>query len=139
MHGQPKKLARVTLEARDDLIVGCVERNGIDLLTATLPYKQRRSDLESLIARFDFRHNFNLKIVRHIDGAPAIWQLTGRRLTEVNILECWTGDCTVELRPNAQAPVWRLPVLEPLEGYLWKTEFTLVGGEQLHDYLQSAP
>jgi hypothetical protein len=29
-------------------------------------------------------------------------------------------------------------VLEPLEGYLWQCEFTLVGGEQLHDYLGGA-
>ena len=138
VHGQPKKLARVTLEARDDLLVGRVERNGIDVLTATLPYKQQRSDPEALIGHFDFRLNFALKTIRHIDGTPAVWQITGRRLSDVNILECWTGACTVELRPNAQAPVWRLPVLEPLEGYLWQCEFTLVGGEQLHDYLGGA-
>jgi acetoacetate decarboxylase len=41
----------------------------------------------------------------------------------------------VELRANAQAPVWRLPVVEPLEGFLWQTEFSLVGGERLHDFL----
>ena len=42
--------------------------------------------------------------------------------------ECWIGPCTVELRPNAQAPVWRLPVLEPLEGFFWRANFTLVAG-----------
>lgn len=138
IHGQPKKLARINLEAREDLIVGCVERNGIEILTATLPYKQRESDVNMLMSHFDFRLNLNLKVIRHIDGTPAVWQITGRRLSEVRIFECWTGDGTVELRPNAQAPIWRLPVLEPLAGFWWRTEFTLVGGEQLHDYL-SAP
>ncbi len=135
VHGQPKKLARITLAAHEDLLVGRVERNGIDVLTATLPYKQRAVEPVSLTERFDFRLNLNLKIVHHIDGQPAIWQITGRRLTEIDVLECWRGDCTVELRANAQAPVWRLPVIEPLEGYFWRAEFTLVAGEQLHDYL----
>jgi acetoacetate decarboxylase len=41
----------------------------------------------------------------------------------------------VELRPNAQAPVFRLPVLEPLDGFLWRADFTLVAGRVVHDYL----
>ena len=49
--------------------------------------------------------------------------------------ECWTAPCSVELRPNAQAPVWRLPVLEPLNGFFWRADFTLVPGRVLHDYL----
>ena len=28
-----------------------------------------------------------------------------------------------------------LPVVEPLEGFFWKADFTLVGGRVLHDYL----
>ena len=43
VHGQPKKLARVNLELRGDLLVATVERNGIEVLTATLPYKVRRA------------------------------------------------------------------------------------------------
>jgi acetoacetate decarboxylase len=138
VHGQPKKLARIALDARDDLLVGTVERNGIELITATLPYKQRRADPAELTSRLDFTLNLNLKRTDHIDGRPAICEITSRRLTDVEIHECWTGACTVELRPNAQAPVWRLPVVEPVEGFMWRTEFTLVGGERLHDYLAHA-
>jgi acetoacetate decarboxylase len=135
VHGQPKKLARITLETRGDLWVGVVERNGIEIVTATLPYKQRVADRAELMSRFDFSLNFNLKAIRHIDGRPAIWEITARRLTDVELFGCWSGPCTVELRANAQAPVWRLPVVEPLEGFLWQTEFSLVGGERLHDFL----
>jgi acetoacetate decarboxylase len=135
VHGQPKKLARIALEARDDLVVGTVERNGIEVITSTLPYKQRRAEPGALTSHFDFTLNFNLKTIQHIDGTPAICELTGRRLEAIDLQECWVGPCTVELRPNAQAPVWRLPVIEPLEGFLWRTEFTLTGGERLHDYL----
>ena len=138
VHGQPKKLASLALEARGDLVVGEVERNGISFLTATLPYKQREARLADLRQHFDFAENINYKVIPHIDGSPAVRQLTARRLEELEIAECWGGPCTVELRPNAQAPIYRLPVLEPLEGYFWRASFTLVAGRVLHDYLASA-
>jgi len=37
VHGQPKKLGNPMLEARGDLFVGTVERNGIAVITGTLP------------------------------------------------------------------------------------------------------
>ena len=135
VHGQPKKLASLALEVRGDLIVAQVERNGITFLTATLPYKQREADPADMRQHFDFTENINYKVIPHIDGTPAIRQLTARRLHDLEIAECWTGPCTVELRPNAQAPVFRLPVLEPLAGYFWRAGFTLVAGRVLHDYL----
>lgn len=135
IHGQPKKLAHAGLEFRGDLIVGRVERNGIDVVTGTMAYKQTRCDPAEIAAHFDFATNINLKAVDHIDGRPAIRQLTSRRLAEVTVHECWTGPCTVELRPNAQAPVHRLPVVEPLRGFYWRADFTLVPGAIIHDYL----
>jgi acetoacetate decarboxylase len=138
VQGQPKKLASLVLEARGDLIVGEVERNGITFLTATLPYKQREAQPEDMRQHFDFAENINYKLIPHIDGSPAVRQLTARRLEELEITECWGGPCTVELRPNAQAPIFRLPVLEALEGYFWRASFTLVPGRVLHDYLASS-
>jgi acetoacetate decarboxylase len=135
VHGQPKKLASLKLEARGDLIVAQVERNGIAILTATLPYKQRAVDPAEMRRHFDFTENINYKVIPNIDGTPAIRQLTARRLADVEVFECWAGPCTVELRPNAQAPVFRLPVIEPLEGFFWRANFTLVPGRVLYDYL----
>jgi acetoacetate decarboxylase len=135
VHGQPKKGANVSLEFRSDLIVGVIERNGIDIVTGTLAYKQKQAAPSELSRHFDFANNINLKAVNHIDGRPAIRQLTSRRLADVHIHECWTGPCSVELRPNVQAPVFRLPVREPLRGFFWKADFTLVPGVILHDYL----
>ncbi|WP_234187295.1 acetoacetate decarboxylase [Shinella sp. NM-101] len=139
VHGQPKKLGMPSIEMRGDLIVGRVERNGIDVLTATLPYKQKPVEAVALKPHFDFATNLNLKAVNHIDGRPAIRQLTSRRLAEVTVHEAWEGPCTVELRANAQLPVYRLPVVEPLRGFYWRADFTLVAGEIIHDYLESAP
>ena len=136
IHGQPKKLGNPRVEFRGDLIVGSVERNGIDVVTGTMPYKQQPADLGELAQIFPFATNINLKAVDHIDGSPAIRQLTSRSLADVKVTECWRGPNTVELRPNAQAPVHRLPVREMLDGFFWAAEFTLVPGKVLLDYLK---
>jgi acetoacetate decarboxylase len=136
IHGQPKKFGQPLIEYRGDLIVGTAERNGILCCTGTMAYKQQRGSLEDLKKQtFDFALNINHKVIQHIDGRPAVRQITGRRLTDVKIHECWRGPCTVELRPNAQFPLHRLPVLEECDGYYWKADFTLIAGEVLHDYL----
>jgi acetoacetate decarboxylase len=134
-HGQPKRFGEITLEARDDLHVATVTRNGITVFTGTLPYKSRPATLEDVRSRVDLVTNINLKIIPHIDKTTAIRQLTARDLTDIEVFECWTGPCTTEIRPNPQAPFYRLPVLEHLQGYYWRTEFSLVGGTTIHDYL----
>ena len=135
VHGQPKKLGQPMLETRGDLIVGGLARNGIDVLTGTMPYKQTRAEITELSAIFPFATNLNLKAIDHIDGTPAIRQITARQLADVQVTDCWRGPCTVDLRPNAQAPLHRLPVLEMLDGFYWNASFTLVPGVILHDYL----
>ena len=138
IHGQPKKLGQPKIEFRGDLIVGTVERNGIEVLTGTIPYKQRACEPAAMKPHFDFATNLNLKVVDHIDGTPAIRQLTSRRLADVVVHESGRGPGTVELRANAQLPVFRLPVVEQLEAFFWRADFTLVPGEIIHDYLEAA-
>ena len=94
-----------------------------------------QGDLAELQTYFDFRLNLNLKAVDHITGKPAIRQITGRRLADITVHECWRGPCTVELRPHVQAPIYRLPVVEAIEGFHWRADFTLVPGTIVHDYL----
>ncbi len=137
IHGQPKKLGTPKIEFRGDLIVGTVERNGIDVITGTMAYKQSPCDPAAMKPHFDFATNLNLKAIDHIDGSPAIRQLTSRRLTDVTVHECWQGACTVEVRANAQLPVCRLPVVEALQGFYWRADFSLVAGEIIHDYLEN--
>ena len=134
VQGQAKRLAAVRLETRGDLVVGTVTLNGIDVLTGTLPYKVREAPFEALRSRVDLVTNINLKIVPDIDGTVIARQLVARELANVRITECWTGPGTVELRPNAVAPLYRLPVLDFLEGYHWRGDFELVPGRVIHDY-----
>jgi len=135
VHGQPKKYGNARVEFRGDLLVGLLERNGIDVITATMAYKQRRGDLQELKDEtFDFSANINLKLAYEIDGSISSKQLTVRRLESVHVHECWSGPCSVELSANMQAPVFLLPVLETGKGYFWKADFTLVPGETVHRY-----
>jgi len=133
-HGQPKRLGEVSLEVRGDLIVGRLRRNGIDVFTGTLPYKTRQVGLDDVRARVDFVTNLNLKIIPQIDGTPGLRQITARDLTDISVSECWSGPGTARIEENAQAPLYRLPVLRHLEGFYWRGDFSLVGGFVLHEY-----
>lgn len=137
VHGQPKKGGKPSVRVEGDLTVGRVERNGIEVLTATTPYKQRRSELSELVSYCDFSENLNYKIIPNIDGTDGIRQITARRLRSIDVHEFWAGEATVELRPNAQAPIWKLPVVEPLIAFHWRADFTLQPGRIVHDYLKA--
>jgi acetoacetate decarboxylase len=136
VYGQPKKSGEPSIEAHGDLFVGRVRRNTIDVITATLPYKQQRAQPADLGRLVSFATNVNLKIIPHVDGTAAIKQLTARTLADVNVHEVWTGPATLELRPNAQAPVYRLPVIEVTAGFYWVADFTLPMGQVWYDYLK---
>jgi len=131
IYGQPKKQATVSLAPHGDLLVGRVTRNGIDVLTATMAYKQRPGEPVDLERHAAFRTNLNLKILPGTDGGVAVRELTARTLADVDVHWVWRGGGTVELRPNAQAPVHLLPVREVVEAFHWSADFTLVHGEVL--------
>jgi acetoacetate decarboxylase len=139
VHGQPKKLGSPSLKVEGDLVVGRVARNDIDILTATTPFRRERSTIEAMRGYFDAAENLNYKVLPNIDGTAAVRQITARRLKNIKVHECWIGPCSVELRPNVQAPVWQLPVVEPLAGFYWRADFTLEPGRVVHDYLREAP
>ena len=135
VYGQPKKAATITLEPHGDLVVGRVTRNGIDILTATTPYKQRQGTPDDLERHASFRTNINLKVIPAVDGSGAtVSEITARTLADVVIHEVWKGPGTVELRPNAQAPVHLFPVLEVVEAFHWRVDFSLVYGEVLESF-----
>lgn len=136
IYGQPKKIGKPSIDVRGDLIVGTAERNGIDVATGTLPYKQTHAKLEELTAYLPFTNNINYKFVPQITGEPAIRQLTSRSFEDVTLHEMWKGPGTIEIRPNAQFPIYRLPVVEFVEGFYWRVDLTLPFGKVIYDYLQ---
>ena len=138
VQGQPKRASPVGLEIRGDLVVGTVTATGIDVLTGTLPYKEREASLGGLRSARGHGHEHHLKTIPNLDGMIRARQLVARELANVRVPECWSGPGTVELRPNAAMPLYPLPVLEYLEGYYWRAEFDLVAGRVIYDYPQTA-
>jgi acetoacetate decarboxylase len=133
IYGQPKKGGQIELGPDGDLLVGRLRRNGIDVVTATMPYKQQPAAREELDA-LGFRTNINLKVIPAVDGSgDAVRELTAREFDDVVVHELWRGPGTVELRPNAQAPVHLLPVVEVEAAFHWRVDFTLTYGRVLED------
>lgn len=134
LYGQPKKSGSVSLGPVGDLLVGRVARNGIDVATATLCWKQEPAGADSLAAWVDgASDNVNLR-VQHVDGERFRHELLLRSFTEVHEHEAWTGPSSLELRPNAQVPLHSLPVLEVVHGLHRVMDFTLPPAQVVHRY-----
>ena len=61
-------------------------------------------------AHIRFLDQFQSKAHPAYPGGPVLRQITARRLAEVRVHECWSDQCSVELRPNMQAPLHLWPV-----------------------------
>jgi acetoacetate decarboxylase len=133
LFGQRKKAAAISVAADGDLLVARARRNGIDFATATMPCRQAPSTPAAL-QELNFGTNINLKVIPAVDGSgDAVRELTAREFEDVVVHEIWRGPGTVELRPNAQAPVHLLPVLEVEAAFHWRVDFTLTYGRVLED------
>src|SRR6185437_10680441 len=134
VYGQPKKSGQVRLAPDGDLLVGVVERNGIDVATATMCWKQRAatgSELISLVPGADL--NVNLRVRQEEEGVVSR-ELVARRFADVVEHAAWTGPGTLELRPNAQLPVHLLAVQEVVLGLHRVVDLTLTPGRVIHRY-----
>ncbi len=133
LYGQPKKNGEVVLESRGDLMVGVVARNGIDVITVTLPYKQTPmadGALDTLVPGSAV--NVNLRVLPDQEGLRR--ELVARTLGDVVVHEAWQSRATVEVRPHAQVPVHLLPVREVVGGFHRVVDFSLPPGVVVHRY-----
>jgi len=137
IHGQPKKFGNTKIEVRGDTIVAEISRNGISIAQCTTPFKYQKAKIDELTQYFPFQENINHKLIKNIDETPGIDQITSRVLSNVVVKECWKGPATLVLTPNISAPIYRLPVVETLESFYWKADFSLVPGEILVDLLSN--
>ena len=48
----------------------------------------------------------------------------------------WSGDVTVELHPNKEAPFHLLPVVKNVKSFYWEADFALVPGVIVRDFLK---
>jgi acetoacetate decarboxylase len=137
-YGQPKKAGQVKLAARGDLLVGTVMRNGIEVATATMCWKQRAgsgTDLDRLVPGAAL--NVNLRVRQEEEGVISR-ELVTRRFADVVEHEAWTGAATLEMRPNAQVPAYLLAVRDVVLGLHRTIDLTLSPGHIVHRY-QACP
>ena len=136
IHGQPKKLGSTKLEVNSDLITGKVFRGESLVARINASYKSEESSIEHLFEYFPFAQNINHKVIRNIDGGHGINQITARTLSDVRVKGIWSGDCTVELYPNTEAPLHLLPVVKNIRSFYWEADFALVPGVIVRDFVK---
>ncbi len=133
--GFPKKLAKPTLRAEIDTLIGTLEYGSLRIACGTMGYKHKALDLAAVKASL-LMPNFLLKIIPHVDGTPRICELVEYRLEDVNLKGAWTGPAALTLFSHALAPLAELPVLEIVSGTHLVADLTLGLGIVVHDYLK---
>ena len=136
--GFPKKLAKPTLRAELDTLVGTLDYGPVRVATGTMGYKHRMIDLAASKASLA-APNFLLKIIPHVDGTPRICELVEYRLEDIDLKGAWTGPAGLSLASHALAPVAELPVLEILSATHLIADLTLGLGRVVHNYLVDIP
>jgi acetoacetate decarboxylase len=132
--GFPKKLAAPRMTVEVDTLLGTLDYGPVRVATATMGYKHRTLDLDTVRAGL-MAPNYLLKIIPHVDGSARICELVQYFLEDINLKGAWTGPAALQLAHHALAPVAQLPVLEVLSGTHILTDMTLGLGTVVHDYL----
>jgi acetoacetate decarboxylase len=134
IYGQPKKAGQVSLDSNGDLLVGRIARNGIEVATATMCWKQTPSsgaELERLVPGASL--NVNLRVRQEEEGRTSR-ELVARAFADVVEHEAWTGPGTLELHANAQLPVHLLRAGEVVLALHRVVDLTLAPGAVVHSY-----
>ena len=143
--GFPKKNGNPKLGIVHDTLTGILEYAGVQVAVGTMSYKHEHLlyDVEgrkacssaSLTAKLS-KTQVNFKLIPDIDGSPAIAQLVGYNLTDIQVKGGWSGRARLHLVPHVNAPVTDLPVRKVLGGLHFIADLTLPYGRVLHDYLK---
>lgn len=132
--GFPKKLASPCLRKEVDTLVGTLDYGPVRIATATMGYKHRPADDQTVLAAM-LEPNFLLKIIPHVDGTARVCELVEYQLEDIVLKGCWNGPGALSLLPHALAPVAELPVLEVVSTTHILADLTLGLGKVVHDYL----
>ena len=143
--GFPKKHGKPRLEIIHDTLTGTLDYAGVTVAVATMGYKHQHLlyDLEGhkqcssvSIAKKMSKTQVNLKIIPDADGTPAIVQLVGYNLDDVQVKGGWSGPARLQLHAHVNAPVADLPIKRILGALHFIADLTLPYGRVLHDYKQ---
>ena len=82
--GFPKKLARPKIEVESDVLVGSLHYGSVLCASATMGYKHRYVDHETVLKSMQVP-NFILKIIPHVDGSARICELVRFQLEDITL------------------------------------------------------
>lgn len=133
--GFPKKWGEPSLTVVRDQVVGTLDYSGMRVATATMAYKYEALDSKKVKKEME-GNNFNLKIIPSVDGSVALIQFIRYQMKKVVVKWAWKGPASLDIRPCALAPLYKLPVIEIIEGVHILTDLTLPYGEVVYDYLK---
>ena len=143
--GFPKKHGDPQLGVIHDTLTGRLSYADVLVAVGTMGYKYQNKlyDIEggkacspeSIIKKMS-KTQVNLKIIPDVDGKPAISQLVGYNLADIQVKGAWSGPARLQLHSHVNAPVADLPVRKVMGGLHFIADLTLPYGRILHDYLK---
>lgn len=132
--GFPKKRGYPSLRVDSDTLVGSLQYASQTVAVGSMAYKYEVVP-DADAAKSLTKLNACLKVIPGLGGKPAIAQLIGYNLCDVEVLGAWRGPARLHLLSSVGAPVDLLPVRRVVEGKHIIANLTLPFGRVLHDYL----
>ena len=131
--GFPKKLGRLTLDMKDDVVSTTVERGGRTIIDAAVHLAELGTEEDlggtpEWIAR-RFIPNVSLS------APPDIDQLTSTTLTNIVMHDVYKGAATLAFGSSPADRLEVIPIKKVTGGFYFENQFTLGDGEVVHDYL----
>jgi acetoacetate decarboxylase len=133
--GFPKKYGLPRLKTIHDTLTGTLHYDDERVALGTMVYKQTPLDHAKTVEGMK-KLNVNLKFIPDVDGSPAIAQLVGYYLEDIDLKFAFTGPARLHLVPHANCRLADLPVRKILYGTHLCADLTLPYGKVLHDYLE---
>jgi acetoacetate decarboxylase len=140
IHGTGKKYGTVTLEQSGNLQTATYERNGIEVISASV---RRDEYVEDHPMTHDTARNAYWKrIPSAAKGAPpAVDRITVSVTRDIDVDWALTGDAAVSFGESAADPLHRLAPASDVTGYVMNVDFVLDEVEEpiLHTFDEYAP
>lgn len=131
--GFPKKLGRLSLDMKDDVVSTTVERGGCTIIEAAVHLAELGTE-EDLGGTPEW---ITRRIIPNVSNSapPDIDQLTSTSLTNVVTHDVYKGAATLAFGSSPADRLEVIPINEVTGGFYFEYQFTLNDGEVVHDYL----
>jgi len=130
--GFPKKLGRLTLDMKDDVVSTTVERGGCTLINAAVHLAELGTEADLGGTPEWIAHRFIPNV--SLSAPPDIDQLTSTTLTNVVTHDVYKGAATLAFGSSPADRLEVIPIEKITGGFYFEYRFTLGDGKVVHDY-----